>query len=247
MEMEYIALLIKHCGQWLNDGSKVSETVIWKQMVCVRTILGGLSLSSPVLSSSTVADLNWAASCLNCEMNWSVASQLNQTHSEQGGDHLARPLYHPSLSLSLNPTREPIRSIPTLRNASEMCGRRPLGAKAATPPLTATINLAPHRPPYHIEQPAPPLHSLLPYYTSLPYQAIRCSLFVENNCSAPALLPPLKKLILGQTMPRQSWHPQVSGWSTDKNRLPEEAWPLISIYMSPPAPRLAPLSLPVID
>ena len=151
-------------------------------------------LSSPVLSSSTVADLNWAASCLNCEMNWSVASQLNQTHSEQEGDHLASSCLS-SFPLSLNPTREPIRSIPTLRNASEMCGRRPLGAKAATPPLTATINLAPHRPPYHIEQPAPPLRSLLPYYTSLPYQAIRCSLFVENNCSAPALLPPLKKLI----------------------------------------------------
>ena len=57
--------------------------------------------------SSTVTYLNWAASCVDCEMNWSVASQLNRAHSSQRGDHLARPSQS---------NREPIPSIPTLRN-----------------------------------------------------------------------------------------------------------------------------------
>ena len=83
-------------------------------------------------SGSTVTYLNWAASCVNCEMNWSVASQLNRAHSSQRGDHLARPSQS---------NREPIPSIPTLRNASEMCGKGPSGANCATPPLTASINL----------------------------------------------------------------------------------------------------------
>ena len=142
-------------------------------------------------SGSTVTYLNWAASRVNCEMNWSVASQLNRAHSSQRGDHLARPSQS---------NREPIPSIPTLRNASEMCGYGPSGANCATPPLTASINLTTA---HH-----------LPY---LPNQTIRCSLFCGKQLPR---IPLSKKLIPGQTMLGQSSRPQVSAArSRDKIRI----------------------------
>ena len=109
-------------------------------------------------SGSTVTYLNWAASCVDCEMNWSVASQLNRAHSSQRGDHLARPSQS---------NREPIPSIPTLRNAFEMCGYGPSGANCATPPLTASINLT--------TDPTSPIFPIKPSVAAF---------FVENNCHA---------------------------------------------------------------
>ena len=128
-------------------------------------------------------------------MNWSVASQLNQTHSEQEGDHLARPVYHPSLPLSIQPES---RSV--LFQPFEMCGYGPSGANCATPPLTASINLTTA---HH-----------LPY---LPNQTIRCSLFCGKQLPR---IPLSKKLIPGQTMLGQSSRPQVSAArSRDKIRI----------------------------
>ena len=183
MEMEYILVIILILLEMVVNGGMMGQkcqTQLFGNRCSAWELFWVVSLSS----GSTVADLNWAASCVNCELNWiGVASQLNRAHSEQGG---WRPPGTPCLSsFQLNPTRES-RSIPTLRNAFEMCGERPLGAKAATPPFTATINLAPPRPPYHIER--PPI-----LYKSSLLSRIRCSLFVENNCSPPHL----KKLILG--------------------------------------------------
>ena len=103
-------------------------------------------------SGSTVTYLNWAASCVDCEMNWSVASQLNRAHSSQRGDHLARPSQS---------NREPIPSIPTLRNVRQGS----LGSKLC------------HTSAYRLNK----SHHTSPIFPIKPSVA---AFFVENNCHA---------------------------------------------------------------
>ena len=184
MEMKCIVVIILISSKMVVNGGMMGQkcqTQLFGNRCSAWELFWVVSLSS----GSTVADLNWAASCVNCELNWiGVASQLNRAHSEQGG--METTWHALFIILPAQSDQRESRSIPTLRNAFEMCGERPLGAKAATPPFTATINLAPPRPPYHIER--PPI-----LYKSSLSRRIRCSLFVENNCSPPHL----KKLILG--------------------------------------------------
>ena len=185
MEMKCIVVIILISSKMVVNGGMMGQkcqTQLFGNRCSAWELFWVVSLSS----GSTVADLNWAASCVNCELNWiGVASQLNRAHSEQGGE---RPPGTPCLSsFQLNPTRES-RSIPTLRNAFEMCGERPLGAKAATPPFTATINLAPPRPPFHIERPPYPILYKSPYTlhcTSLPYQAGSGAAFLWKTIALP--------------------------------------------------------------
>ena len=118
MEMEYILVIILILLEMVVNGGMMGQkcqTQLFGNRCSAWELFWVVSLSS----GSTVADLNWAASCVNCELNWiGVASQLNRAHSEQGGDgdHLARPVYHPSSSI--RPEREPFYSNPSkcLRN-----------------------------------------------------------------------------------------------------------------------------------
>ena len=85
MEMKCIVVIILISSKMVVNGGMMVQkchTQLFGNRCSAWELFWVVSLSS----GSTVADLNWAASCVNCELNWiGVASQLNRAHSEQGG------------------------------------------------------------------------------------------------------------------------------------------------------------------
>ena len=151
--------------------------------------------SSPLLSGSTVADLNWAASCVNCEMNRSVASQLNRTHSEQkGGETTWRALFIiiPDLSQSNGESRS------VLFQPFEMPPKCAAGV-----PREQTCHTSAYR--HNKSRPTnPPTDHLTILSSQLPSAVLyKSSLFKPSGAAflwktiALHPPPPLKKLILG--------------------------------------------------
>ena len=151
-------------------------------MVHVRTILGGLSLW--VLSSSSASDISQLIPIVNRTGVWRV-NWISSTFRNIG-DHLARPVYHPSLAIQLvlNVYQSPLSIQPNSRCLSSFepierkgskclssfqpiptrlkCARR---VSPGSPPCHTSAyrhdkSRSHHRPPFHIEQ-----NPSLQYYT----------------------------------------------------------------------------------